>query len=89
VARVPPLLVVEVAGRDEDEGEAVLREKARWYLDVGVAVVWILLSGEREVLVVTRAGESRHGLGERLPADPRLPDLAPAVDELFRQVSPR
>jgi Uma2 family endonuclease len=87
VSRVPPLLVVEVAGRDE--GEAVLREKARWYLDVGVAVVWILLPKEREVVVVTRAGESRHRMGERLPADPHLPDLAPAVDELFRQISAR
>ena len=87
VARVPPLLAVEVAGRDE--GEAVLREKARWYLDVGVGAVWILLPKEREVLAVTRAGESRHRMGERLPADPRLPDLAPAVDELFRQISAR
>ena len=87
VARVPPLLAVEVAGRDE--GEAELRQKARWYLDVGVAVVWILLPKEREVLVVTSAGESRHRMGERLLPDPGLPDLAPAVDELFRQVSAR
>ena len=87
VARVPPLLAVEVAGRDE--GEAELRQKARWYLDVGVAVVWILLPKEREVLVVTHAGESRHRMGERLPADPRLPDLAPAVDDLFAQISAR
>ena len=50
-------------------------------------MVWILLPKEREVLVVTRAGESRHGMGDRLPADPRLPDLAPLVDELFAQVS--
>jgi len=50
-------------------------------------VVWILLPKEREVLVVTRAGESRHGMGDRLPADPRLPDLAPLVDELFAQIS--
>ena len=85
VARVPPLLAVEVAGRDE--GEAELRQKARWYLDVGVAVVWILLPKELEVLVFTSAGESRHRMGERLPPDPRLPDLAPTVDELFRQVS--
>src|SRR3989454_710565 len=87
VARVPPLLAVEVAGRDE--GEAGVRQKARWSLDVGVGVVWILLPKEREVLVVTRADESRHRMGERLPADPRLPDLAPAVDELFAQISAR
>ena len=87
VVRVPPLLAVEVAGRDE--GEAELRQKARWYLDVGVAVVWILLPKEREVLVVTSAGESRHRMGEHLPPDPHLPDLAPQVDELFAQISAR
>jgi len=87
VWRVPPLLAAEVAGRDE--GEEALREKARWYLDMGVLVAWILLPKKREVLVVTRAGESRHRMGERLPSDPRLPDLAPAVDELFAQISAR
>jgi Uma2 family endonuclease len=85
VSRVPPLLAAEVAGRDE--GKVSLRDKARWYLDKGVAVVWLLFPKEREVVVVTRAGESRHRMGERLPADPRLPDLAPRVDELFAQVA--
>ena len=87
VARVPPLLAVEVGGRDEGESELLL--KARWYLDVGVGVVWILLPKEREVLVVTRAGESRHRMGDHLPPDPHLPDLAPSVDELFAQISAR
>jgi len=41
----------------------------------------------REVVVVTRAGASRHRSGERLPADALLPGLVPAVDELFVQVS--
>src|SRR6266852_5369533 len=41
VWRVPPLLAAEVAGRDE--GEEALREKARWYLEMGVLVAWILL----------------------------------------------
>ena len=89
VSRVPPLLAVEVTGRAPDEGETALREKARCYLDVGVGVVWILLPKERQVLVVTRAGESRHRMGERLPTDPRLPDLVPQVDELFAQISAR
>ena len=87
VSRVPPLLAAEVGGRDE--GARELREKARWYLDVGVGVVWILLPKEREVLVVTPAGESRHQMGERLPPDPRLPGLAPQVEELFSQISAR
>lgn len=83
--RVPPVLAAEVAGRDEPETQ--LREKASWYLDVGVAVVWVLLPKECEVLVVTRAGESRHRVGDRLPPHPRLPDLTPMVDELFLQIS--
>jgi Uma2 family endonuclease len=85
VQRVPPVLAAEVAGREESE--AAMREKARWYLDHGVAVVWLLLPALREVVVVTSGGESRHGMGDRLPADPRLPGLAPPVDELFHQIS--
>jgi len=83
--RVPPLLAVEVAGRYERERQ--LREKARWYLEASVPVVWIVLPKKREVLIVTAAGDTRHRRGERLPGDPRLPGLAPMVDELFVQVS--
>ena len=82
---VPPVLAVEVTGREE--GERQLRDKARWYLGVGVPVVWLVLPEVREVVVVTRAGASRHRSGERLPADALLPGLVPAVDELFVQVS--
>jgi Uma2 family endonuclease len=82
--RVPPILAVEVSGRDEDE--AALTKKARWYLKHDVKVVWLVLVEPREVLVVTRAGTSRHALGERLSEHPDLPDLAPLVDELFAQI---
>lgn len=37
-SRVPPILAVEVAGREE--GEPELRVKAAWYLSRGVRVVW-------------------------------------------------
>jgi len=83
--RVPPVLAVEVAGRYE--GEPQLRDKARWYLGVGVPIVWLVLPARREVIVVTSEGERRYGAGERLPADPRLADLAPMTDELFVQIS--
>jgi Uma2 family endonuclease len=82
---VPPLLAVEVAGRDERERE--LREKARWYFRVGVRSVWIVLPEEREVVVMTPEGETRHVVGERLPSNPHLPALTPGVDELFVQVT--
>ena len=83
--RVPPLLAVEVAGRDENASE--LREKARWYLGAGVPIVWIVLPPEREVIVVTGEGERRYGASERLPANPALPDLAPMAGEFFVQIS--
>ena len=82
---VPPVLAVEVTSREEPP--LALREKARWYLDAGVSVVWIVVPEQREVLVITREGDSRHGRGDRLPPHSQLPDLAPAVDDLFFQIS--
>ncbi len=85
VRSVPPLLAVEVSG--EDEEEPALRAKARWYLDHGVAVVWLLFPGSREVLVLTAAGsEVRRGRGESLPTHESLPGLEPAVARLFAQL---
>jgi len=84
-ARVPPILAVEVEGRDEREPE--LREKARWYLSHGTAVAWIVLWTTREVIVVGPEGESRHGAGARLPAHPLLPGLEPEIDRFFRQLA--
>jgi len=83
--RVPPVLAAEVGGRDE--AEPTLREKARWYLERGVAVVWMLFPVEREVVVLTSDAEDRYGVGDRVPAHHALPDLTPAVVALFRQVS--
>jgi len=84
--RVPPILAVEVGGREE--GEPELREKAQWYLGRGVAVVWLVLPKTRDVLVVTAGGETRHAVGDRLTPDPALPGLAPAVERFFRQLPP-
>jgi Uma2 family endonuclease len=78
---VPPLLAAEVSSRDEPEAHLV--EKARWYRDAGVAVVWCLFPEEREVLVIAAADTTRHRVGSRLPAHPLLPGLAPLVGELF------
>jgi len=81
---VPPLLAVEVAGQDEDE--AVLREKAHWYLNHGVGVVWLVMPEGRSVVVVLAGGESRHMSGERLPQHEHLPDLQPDVARFFTQL---
>ena len=67
---------------------ATLREKARWYLTQEVPVVWIVLPGEREVIVVTSTGETCHAIGERLPVRQELPGLQPQVADFFRQISP-
>jgi Uma2 family endonuclease len=83
--RVPPVLAVEIAGRDDTV--AMLREKASWYLDHGVEVVWLLVPPAREVIVIGSAGEAEYGRGDRLPEHPSLPELAPRVADLFRQLS--
>jgi len=80
----PPVLAAEVAGRDE--GPDVLRKKARWYLDHGVEIVWLLYPERRSVEVITAAETRTFAWGETLAADPRLPGLAPAVADLFRQI---
>ena len=82
--RVPPILAVEVAGRDE--GRAKLRAKARWYLRRGVEIVWVILPRTRELIVVGPEDESCHGSGARLPSHAMLPGLAPAVYAFFRQL---
>ncbi len=79
--RAAPVLAVEVAGRDE--GEVELREKARWYFDHGVQLVWLVLPDGHEVVVLSPAAESRHRAGERLPEAAALPGLSPSVDQFF------
>ncbi len=83
--RVPPILAVAVAGEDEDE--AVLREKAGWYLARGVEVVWLILPEQREVVAITTDADQRYGVGETLAPHPALPDLTPRVDEFFVQIA--
>jgi hypothetical protein len=51
--------------------------------------VWLVLPDTREVVVITRAGDTRHRAGERLPAHTDRPDLKPLVDDFFRQLEPR
>jgi len=82
--RVAPILAIEIAGRDEDR--AFLGEKAQWYLDHGVEVVWLLYPGERSVQIVDQRGSADIGPGGSIPEDPRLPGLAPALENLFRQI---
>jgi Uma2 family endonuclease len=86
--RVPPVLAVEVAGSDARDA-VELRSKAHWYLDAGVAVVWLVFPQRREVVVVEVAGEKTYGESATLPGHARLPGLAPAVAELFFQLDRR
>jgi Uma2 family endonuclease len=82
--RVPPVLAVEVAGEDEDELD--LRDKARWYLDHGVAVIWLVLPATREVVVISAAHEDRRSGDQRVPEHAALPDLTPEVKRFFVQL---
>lgn len=82
--RVPPLLAVEIAGQDESIED--LEEKTRWYLHHGVQLVWLLDPRERIAIVISTAGRVQVAAGGHIPPSPLLPDLAPLVDEFFRQV---
>jgi Uma2 family endonuclease len=75
--RVPPVLAVEVADPDDGDSENALREKAKWYLSVGVPVIWILLPERREVIVVASESETRYSGDETIPSHPAIPELAP------------
>lgn len=82
--RAPPVLAVEIAGREDTE--PTLRGKARWYFAHGVEMVWLVYPKTLEVVVLTPSAETRCRLGEALPEHPSLPGLAPRVDDLFAQI---
>lgn len=79
----PPVLAVEISG--EDEEERVLRDKARWYREHGVAIVWLVFPESREVIVIDASGEARFASGH-LPPDDTLPGLTPAISSFFAQL---
>jgi len=83
--RQPPVLAVEVGGQDDTE--AMLREKAHWYIDAGVSLVWLVVPDQKVTLVIEGGRETRCGFGDRLPEHPRLPGLSPKVADFFVQVS--
>ncbi len=87
--RVPPLLAVEVAGPDAGDSVQSLRDKAAWYLEVGVKVVWILLPDTQKVLVITSEGEKQFAGDERIETHAELAGLGPKVGELFAQILSR
>lgn len=82
--RAPPVLAVEVAG--EDETEATLLDKARWYVRHGVKTVWLVFPELRSVLVVSGRSTRRARGRARLTAV-GLPDLDLTAGALFRQLS--
>jgi Uma2 family endonuclease len=83
---VPPILAVEVCGRRETE--RTVREKARWYFDRGVEVVWVVLPKTREAVVLTLdGGEHRLGATDRIPPHAALQGLTPQIAEFFVQLS--
>jgi Uma2 family endonuclease len=82
--RVPPRLAVEVAGRDDDR--ETLLAKAKWYLEHGVATVWIIVPRTRQITVVDADGITDHDRGSRLPEPLGLPALSVDVAAFFVQL---
>lgn len=83
--RVPPVLAVEVLGIDDTL--ELMREKAKWYLEHGVSVVWLLDPRERTAVVVTAGAEAHHAQDDTIPEHALLPGLHVRVADLFRQVA--
>lgn len=84
IQQTAPVLAVEVSGTDEEE--EVLRDKARWYREHGVAIVWLVFPQTREVVVIDDCGDARFGVGQQLPTRNAVPDLCPPVDAFFSQL---
>jgi Uma2 family endonuclease len=82
--RVPPILAVEIAGRDDTI--ALLRDKAAWYLSHGVEVAWLLIPPTRTAIVLTSTGEFEYSKLDTIAEHPSLPGLSPRVADLFRQL---
>ena len=81
------LALGHLGARDGDlEAGVAGQSQLRPDLDHGVEVVWITIPSTRTVRVITRAGASKYGAGERLPSHPSLPGLSPRVDDLFSQL---
>src|SRR5262249_27353871 len=88
-ARVPTRESVNVAPHRRPYrvlGEDELREKAQWYPRAGVLIVWLILPGTREVIVLGKSGETRFCKEDRMSASPALPDLTPEVSAFFAQL---
>jgi Uma2 family endonuclease len=81
-ARTPPVLAVEILGKDETIDMMV--DKATWYLQHGVEVVWTIDPAARRVRVTTLNGTV--DVIDRIPEHPSLPGLSPVVADLFRQI---
>jgi Uma2 family endonuclease len=81
-ARTPPVLAVEVVGKDETL--EMMLEKAGWYLAHGVDTVWTVDPMTHKVHVTTAGGTAV--VDDRLPAPSSLPGLTPLVADLFRQL---
>lgn len=81
--RTPPLLAIEVAGEDDTLVE--LRRKARWYLEQGVEMVWLVFPKDRQVKVLTAGRTRTFRTTDRLPAPRALEGLSPRVTDLLFQ----
>jgi len=77
-----PILAVEIFSPSDVHSE--VNEKVQEYLDVGVAVVWVVDPDFETVAAYTRDSEPKlFNRGQDLTAEPHLPGFRVRVSELF------
>ena len=78
----PPVLAAFILSLPDRQGET--DEKVALYLDSGVAIVWVLNPRFRTVVVHRPGPESElFNALQELTAEPHLPGVRVAVEELF------
>lgn len=76
-----PDIAVEV--QSPGQSKNFMREKAKYYLDNGSSLVWVIFPDDKEIEVMTQAGSTTLTEADTLNGGDVLPDFSLAVKEVF------
>ena len=78
----PPILAVEILSPSDTQQD--IDEKVSLYLDLGVAIVWVVNAHFKTICVYRPDAEPlMYHQGQVIDAEPNLPDFRASVDSLF------